>query len=102
MFNHPILITAIIAVLAPGLPCLARDEDGGRIQEDLSLVVFGLYTRETGPGNWLAKSGDHPEEIAHDLSNLDETHFDGSRKTFLLMHGYTADEEYGEEFTRSE
>ena len=101
MLRHLFLTIVLIVVLNPGLLCLAKDEEG-RIKEDLSLVVFGLYTRETGPGNWLAKSGDHPEEISHDLSNLEETHFDGARKTFVLMHGYTADEEYGEEFTRSE
>merc|ERR1711860_66139 len=56
---------------------------------DLSKCKFMLYTR---------KNPTVPQALPHEFSSLTNSNFDASHKTFFVIHGWTSDLTFTEQF----
>jgi len=74
-----VTLTALSADLST-----AADVAESRISTDVKDTRFFLYTRDN----------DEHEDIARDFDSLADTAWDPSRKTIVLMHGYSSGEHY--------
>ena len=52
-------------------------------------VHFYLYTRS---------NPDHEEELPFDYESISWSHYDGSKKTFVVIHGWTSDLSFTDRF----
>ena len=74
-------------ILIPILVQTASIPDQYEIDKD--LVTYFIYTRQ---------NPNRGDQVLWNFDNVDNTHFDASKKTYVLIHGWTSSVSFAERF----